>query len=156
MQLTELDQPLDRFRIAGDLVMLPPGQPLSHCAHGSPEEGPVEGHPTFRPPWRPQRRLSDIEVVPLVQSYEAGATVNELVERFEVSRQTITSWLTRRGVARRRRGLTAEQAQQAAKLYGEGWSLRRIGQTLGAADATVWKALRQADIALRRPWERPP
>jgi hypothetical protein len=117
-------------------------------------ERPANEHPPGRRPWTPQVRLADDTADELVTLYATGRTVKELAGHFRVNRQTIAAWLTRRGVDRRPRGLTAEQVERAIELYIDGWSLRRIGRLLGAADATVWKALKTGGVQTRRPWER--
>jgi transposase-like protein len=95
------------------------------------------------------RRLNPEQVRQLVEGYEAGATVSELGERFEISRQTVSAILKRNGVAMRRRGLSPEQVNEAVRLYAEGQSLARIGDRLGVDATTVLNRLRERGVRTR-------
>jgi len=88
-------------------------------------------------------------VASLVEEYKAGATVYELAERFKITRQTASKHLHRQDVLMRRQGLDAQQIDEAAKLYGQDWSVARIGGQLGFNGGTVWRALRASDVPMR-------
>lgn len=57
--------------------------------------------------------------------------------------------LKRQGVELRRRGLGAEQIDEAVRLYGEGWSLMRIGARFKVDSTTVWHRLRERGVRMR-------
>lgn len=63
-----------------------------------------------------QRRLTAEVVAELAAAYQAGATVPELVKRFQVHRTTVLAHLERQGVPRRPNHgkLTDEQVAEAA------------------------------------------
>ena len=54
----------------------------------------------------------------------------------------------RHGVELRREGLTREDIPVAASLYGQGWSLTKLGVKFGVDSTTVWRALRAAGVAM--------
>jgi hypothetical protein len=58
-------------------------------------------------------------------------------------------------VPMRRRGLSADQIDDAIHLYNLGWSLARIGQRLGVDPTTVLTKLRQCGIRTRDTHGRP-
>jgi hypothetical protein len=58
-------------------------------------------------------------------------------------------------VPMRRRGLSAEQIDDAIHLYNLGWSLSRIGQRLRVDPTTVLTKLRQRGIPTRDNHGRP-
>jgi transcriptional regulator of acetoin/glycerol metabolism len=98
-----------------------------------------------------QRRLTDAEVAELVTAYEDHELVHEIAQRFGIHRTTVTALLRRHGVELRRAGLVAADIPRAAKLYGQGWSLARLGARYGVDSTTVWRALRAAGVAMRSP-----
>ncbi len=101
-------------------------------------------------PARPvQHRLRPEEIAELVAAYRAGGTIDELATRFSVHRTTVMGHLTRLDVARRRRGLSAEQIGDAAKLYAQGWSLARVGERFAVSGETVRVAFQKAGVAIR-------
>lgn len=46
-----------------------------------------------------QKRMNETEIDELVAAYAAGATINELAEKFECNRGTVSAHLKRRGVS---------------------------------------------------------
>ncbi|MCC3316783.1 MULTISPECIES: hypothetical protein [Nocardia] len=64
------------------------------------------------------RQLDAVQVRELIAGYEGGATVYQLGVRFGVERRTVSAILHRHQVRMRRRGLTSEQVDEAAHLYG--------------------------------------
>jgi pantothenate synthetase len=54
--------------------------------------------------------------------------VYDLAERFKIDRVTVSKHLHRLGVTMRNQCLDKQQADQAAQLYGRGWSLARIAK----------------------------
>lgn len=101
------------------------------------------------------RHLNNIQVQNLIASYEAGATVYELGERFGIERKAVSRILHHHQVPMRRRGLTTEQAGEAIHLYGIGWPLARVGKHLGVDGTTVRHKLHERGIPTRDPQGRP-
>lgn len=64
---------------------------------------------------------------------------------------TTSKILTRNGVQTKHPGLSAEDIGQAAQLYGDGWSLARIGERLGVTATTVHRRLRERGVTMRTP-----
>ena len=81
--------------------------------------------------------------------YRAGQTVYELAARFGIHRVTVSTHLHRTGVTLRRQGLDDDGIQQAVGLYGQGWSVARIGTRLGVDGTTVWTALKAQGLRMR-------
>jgi DNA-directed RNA polymerase specialized sigma24 family protein len=95
-------------------------------------------------------RLEQVEIGQLRQQYVGGSTIRELAETFRVHRSTVTALLERGSVARRRKGLSPNEAHLAAQLYEEGLSFATIGKRLGFSGDTVRRRLYKEDIAIRR------
>jgi hypothetical protein len=70
-----------------------------------------------------QTFLSPAQVDELVASYESGATLVELGERFSIHRRTAAAHLARRSVPVRRRGLDERHIAEAVELYSGGLTL---------------------------------
>jgi hypothetical protein len=99
-------------------------------------------------------RLDAQATAELIDAYKAGAKINDLARRFGVHRTTVTSLLLRHGIELRPVGMSPDQALDAARLYRDGWSLRRLGEKFGAADMTVRRYLLLAGVVMRSPHER--
>ncbi|MEC3979660.1 helix-turn-helix domain-containing protein [Amycolatopsis sp. H20-H5] len=85
----------------------------------------------------------------LIAGYQAGATVYELGDRFGIDRRTVSEILHRNEVLMRRRGLSTEQVDEAARLYEGGWSLVRIGERMAVDPTTVLNRLRECGVRTR-------
>lgn len=96
-----------------------------------------------------QHRIGPEAEGKLAEDYLDGATVYQLAESYEINRRTVSVILERQGVARRYQGLSQPEIEQAVELYGEGWSLARIGSVLGVCDSTVLNTLRRAGVRMR-------
>jgi DNA-binding IclR family transcriptional regulator len=94
------------------------------------------------------------EITELINAHEQQASVKELAQRFGIHRLTVTALLRRDGVELRRTGLAPVDIQVAASLYGQGWSLARLGAKFGVDSTTVWRALRTAGMLMRSPNQR--
>jgi hypothetical protein len=105
-------------------------------------------------PQRRARRLTAEELAEVVDGYQAGAQAKELAIRLQVNRHTVAAALERAGVQPRARGLTPAQVAQACRLYRDGWSLARIGETHAVTANTVRRYLLLAGVAMRSPNER--
>lgn len=79
----------------------------------------------------------------MISGYHAGATVYQLGEQFGVDRRTVSAILHRHNVPMRRRGLSLDQINEAVRLYGQGWSLARIGARMAVDPTTVLARLRE-------------
>ena len=96
-----------------------------------------------------QRRLKRAEIEELVVAYEAGRTLYELAERFQIHRTTISHLLERHGVPTRYRLVEGDRLKSAIHAYQQGQSLATIGGLLGVSLDTVRTALMKAEIKLR-------
>lgn len=101
-----------------------------------------------------QRRLTAEQVDQLLDEYRAGASMKDLANQWRLHRTTVAAHLRRAGVAPRRRGVPAARLLEAVRLYGQGWSCKRLAERYGCDDETVRQALKRADVSLRAPWER--
>ncbi|MBF6214796.1 hypothetical protein IU487_27735 [Nocardia puris] len=110
--------------------------------------------PVKRPKPRRARQLDTEEVAELITGYQAGATVYQLADRFDIERRTVSNILHRHKVPMRRRGLSPDQVDTAIHLYKLGWSLARVGNHLDVNPTTVLAALRRRGIPTRDPHER--
>lgn len=94
-------------------------------------------------------QLKPDDVQKLIEGYHADATVYELGARFGIERRTVSAILHRHDVPMRRRRLSSEQVDDAVRLYGEGWSLARIGRKLSVDPTTVLTKLRERGVRMR-------
>ncbi|WP_083666545.1 helix-turn-helix domain-containing protein [Saccharomonospora sp. CUA-673] len=85
----------------------------------------------------------------LIEGYKSGATVYELGDQFGIERRTASAILHRHGVPMRRRGLSEEQIDDAARLYQQGWSLARIAARMDVAAGTVRQRLYERGVPIR-------
>lgn len=122
----------------------PPGTPV--------ELGELLGVPLDRNtiatetgPNQAQRRLREAHVARLVQDYVAGASVEDLITAYGVSRTTVYAHLDRNGTARPTRDgkLSTLQIRQAAESRQAGLPLTSIALALGVGEETVRRALRR-------------
>ena len=89
------------------------------------------------------------EITELIKEYEEGALIKDLGQRFGIHRLTVTALVRRHGVELRRTGLAKEDIAAAAHLYGQGWSLTKLGVKFDVDSTTVWRALRAAGVVMR-------
>ena len=111
-----------------------------------PENGSIRDSrgPVVRRIENLQTIVTASEVDRLVDDYLAGASVNELAERFGVHRATGSPHLSRRRVVRRRPGLGVEEAAEAVKLHQGGVSMRAIAHSMGVDRKAARRALVEA------------
>lgn len=95
-----------------------------------------------------QRRLREPEAAELVASYQNGATLKQLAQRFEVHHQTVAAILKRAGVPRRHQRLSHAQIVEAAGLYASGLSFARLGERYEVDASTVRYAFLRAGYQL--------
>ena len=55
----------------------------------------------------------------------------------------------------RRRSLTPDQIEEAARLYVTGLSVMDIGAALGVHGSTIQLALKRRGMRMRNPWDHP-
>jgi DNA-binding CsgD family transcriptional regulator len=113
-----------------------------------------------RPPVHPikqrqvQRRLTPKQAARLAAEYQAGDSMQQLADRWNLHRTTVADHLHRAGVTIRQRGISPERLDEAIQLYGEGWSCQRLAERFDCDDETVRQTLKRAGVKLRKPWER--
>jgi lambda repressor-like predicted transcriptional regulator len=98
-----------------------------------------------------QKRLRGTEVDDLVAAYRAGASLDDLADRFGVHRTTAVAHLRRRHVEPRD-GFTAwdpAALTAAAALYASGASLAAVATRFGVDPSTVANRFRRVGIAVR-------
>lgn len=100
-------------------------------------------------------RLDDIQAQQLIANYQAGSTVYQLADQFDIERRTVSAILHRHDVPMRRSGLTDNQAEDAERLYQQGWSLARIGDRMNVTADTVRKRLLERGVTMRDTQGRP-
>ncbi len=104
-----------------------------------------------------RRRLSAADHVAILLAYQHGATMAKLARQIGVRRTTVSAVL-RRAAIPVRVGLvpTAEQINEAIRLYGDGWSLARIGKRLHFDAKTIRRHLIHRQVVMRGPndWQR--
>jgi hypothetical protein len=114
-------------------------------------EGPAEVN--LRTPKQIQNRLEPPEIHLLQQAYKSGATLRDLARDFQIHRTTAAELLVRAGIARRGKGPSDSDIQQAISLYIDGQSTAAIGRTLGFSAETIRHSLLAAGIPVRGPHE---
>ena len=77
--------------------------------------------------------------------YQDGLPVRTICERFGISKDVVYGIRRRRGLPRRRAGMTDEQKAQAVELHARGVSAAAIGRQFGVNVKTVLAYLRAAD-----------
>ena len=80
--------------------------------------------------------------------------MDELAVVFGVHRTSVAACLRRMDVQLRGQGLNDEQLREAKKLYGQGWSLARLGERYECHTTTVHQAFAREGVPRRRPRER--
>ena len=95
------------------------------------------------------RRLLPAQIDELVASYQAGATLRELSEQFQIHRASISTVLERQNLPRRYRMVEGARLEEAIRDYNNGNSIISIATKLGVAGDTVRKALNRAGVKLR-------
>ena len=94
-------------------------------------------------------RLSDDQVDQLVEGYLQGSSIRELAARFECHRETVSRWLTSRGIEMRRLKLTPERIDKAQRLYESGLSLTDVGKAVRADRSAVRRQLIRRGVQMR-------
>ncbi|WP_167969190.1 helix-turn-helix domain-containing protein [Lentzea indica] len=105
-------------------------------------------------PFKTLRKLKPHELDELVERYQAGSSVYQLAKHYGIHRITIGRLLRSRGIDTTAPALTEEQAREAARLYADGWSCKKIARHLGAGAETVRERLHEEGVPMRGPHER--
>ncbi len=112
------------------------GKPLRPLAPRPPQE-------------RLSRRLTPDRLAQLVADYETGVPTTELVSRYGIAKGSVIRLLHDRGVIMRLQSPTAEQIEQAIKLYATGLSLAAVGERLGFTAHTIRRVLLGSGVQTR-------
>jgi hypothetical protein len=88
-------------------------------------------------------------------AYGDALTLDELASAFGAHPSTLANRMQKRGVPRRGWRLTDQQVLEAASLYGQGWSLRRLGERLGVHSESVRYRLKRIGVEMRDTTGRP-
>jgi transposase len=87
----------------------------------------------------------------MIRDYRSGTTEKQLAEAYGVALSTVKRQFKQHGVKTRRteRKLTAEQVDEATRLYRSGQSLAGVGTELDVSSGTVRRELLKAGVKLR-------
>lgn len=101
------------------------------------------------------RRLSAAEQVAVLGAYQAGDSMAALAARYNVRRTRVSELLHRSASPlRAERAISADEVDEAVRLYGQGQSLVRVSERLGYNAETIRKQLKRRGAVLR-PASRP-
>ena len=92
-----------------------------------------------------QHHLTAAERDEVAQLYQDGLPIRTICERFGISKDVVYGIRRRRGLPRRRAGMTDEQKAQAVELRARGVSAAAIGRQFGVNVKTVLAYLRAAE-----------
>lgn len=95
------------------------------------------------------RRLNAVQLAGLTASYEGGATVYDLADRFGIDRRTVSLCLKRMGVSLRGQSPSDDAVNEMVRLYEEGLSLAAVGSVLGVSAKTVHTWIRRRGVTTR-------
>lgn len=93
-----------------------------------------------------RRRFSPQEVEDLVVRCNAGAVLRALSMQYGVSRSGLWYLLQGAGVTLRKQGITAEDAEEAVRLYGTGLIIRQVVGKVGYSYGTIRTTLRENGV----------
>lgn len=91
-----------------------------------------------------QHHLTAVERDEVARLYQDGLPVRTICERFGISKDVVYGIRRRRGLPRRRVGMTDEQKAQAVELHARGVSAAAIGRQFGVNVKTVLAYLHAA------------
>lgn len=105
-------------------------------------------------PPRPVRRarraaLSSADILHLTEAYRSGVPTTQLAKMYGAGKGTVLRVLHEAGVPMRRQPMTADERTEVIRLYGDGWSLARIGTTFGRQHTVIRDVLTRAGIVRR-------
>jgi DNA-binding CsgD family transcriptional regulator len=96
------------------------------------------------------RKLSLTVAAEIVELYQNGIPAHQIAERLNIHRITVSNYLDRFAVAKRPKGLTDQQTDEAVLAYEAGDSFATIGRRLGFSPMTISLALRRQGVAIRQ------
>ena len=111
----------------------------------SPIRAKTDANAVARTIMQRQHHLTAAERDEVAQLYQDGLPVRTICERFGISKDVAYGIRRRRGLPRRRAGMTDEQKAQAVELHARGVSAAAIGRQFGVNVKTVLAYLRAAD-----------
>jgi hypothetical protein len=110
----------------------------------SPIRAKTDANAVARTIMQRQHHLTAAERDEVAQLYQDGLPVRTICERFGISKDVVYGIRRRRGLPRRRAGMTDEQKAQAVELRARGVSAAAIGRQFGVNVKTVLAYLRAA------------
>ena len=122
----------------------PTSDGLAKPAH-NPTRAKTDTNAIARTIMQRQHHLTAAERDEVAQLYQDGLPVRTICERFGISKDVVYGIRRRRGLPRRRAGMTDEQKAQAVELHARGVSAAAIGRQFGVNVKTVLAYLRAAD-----------
>lgn len=105
----------------------------------------MEANAVARTIMQHQHHLTAAERDEVARLYQDGLPVRTICERFDISKGVVYRIRRRRGLPRRRTGMTDEQKKQAVELRARGVSAAAIGRQFGINIKTVLAYLQAAD-----------
>ena len=111
----------------------------------SPIRAKTDANAVARTIMQRQHHLTAAERDEVAQLYQDGLPVRTICERFGISKDVVYGIRRRRGLPRRRAGMTDEQKAQAVELHARGVSAAAIGRQFGVNVKTVLAYLHAAD-----------
>lgn len=85
--------------------------------------------------------------------YEGGASSTVLMKKYQLGKGTVLNILHEAGVIRQQNKLSAEQLDEAVKLYAAGWSLVKLGSRFGFDQSTLWLRFKELGVPMRKAWD---
>ena len=122
----------------------PSSDSLAKPAH-SPTNAKTDANAVAHTIVQRQHHLTAAERDEVARLYQDGLPVRTICERFGISKDVVYGIRRRRGLPRRRAGMTDEQKAQAVELRARGVSAAAIGRQFGVNVKTVLAYLRAAD-----------
>ncbi len=100
------------------------------------------------------RQLREAELDHLVELYNSGKSMVELMRVFRIHRSTVAKHLLACGVVLRDTAMTESQIDEAVHLYESGLSFVKISAKLGFNPTTITTHVRRRGVRIRGPHER--
>ncbi|MDQ3093868.1 MAG: helix-turn-helix domain containing protein [bacterium] len=100
-------------------------------------------------PRQRQNRLNEVDQLKIVKAYQAGSSVYDIARQFIITRTTASAILKRHGVKLRYKILSAEDTQNAKRLYESGASLQVVADYFKVDPSTIRKGLLGAGVKTR-------
>lgn len=103
-----------------------------------------------RVPYKLDSRLTPEDRARITATYQAGSSMNQVMEQFKLGKHAVHKILHEAGVANGPRPrITPAQVDRATALYSSGLSCDQVGEQLGFSGTTIWRCLRDTGIATR-------